>query len=241
MIKAKENSECDDREKSEKKNLTSYSAGEYDGNIEKTIPYYGIIHGEILKFVHSSGIEPSLWLDTGCGTGSFVEKALALFPGATFVLSDPSAEMMDTAKKRLERKKGWFRFLPPAPTQNLKMSGTPDIITAIQAHHYLQPQQRIDATLVCYNLLKEGGLYITFENIKPVTGEGIELGKKYWKDFQVSAGRSEKEAKKHLERFGNEYFPITVEQHLSMLRDCGFRSVELFWYSYMQAGFYCIK
>jgi tRNA (cmo5U34)-methyltransferase len=38
-----------------------------------------------------------------------------------------------------------------------------------------------------------------------------------------------------------EYFPITVEEHLDLLRNCGFGAVEMFWYSYMQAGFYCIK
>jgi tRNA (cmo5U34)-methyltransferase len=94
---------------------------------------------------------------------------------------------------------------------------------------------------VCYNLLKEGGIYITFENIRPLTEEGVAVGKRYWGKFQSLHGRKEKEIQTHLERFDTEYFPITVEEHLKLLRDTGFRTVELFWYSYMQAGFYCIK
>jgi tRNA (cmo5U34)-methyltransferase len=37
------------------------------------------------------------------------------------------------------------------------------------------------------------------------------------------------------------FFPITVEEHLSLLKKMGFNAVELLWYSYMQAGFYCVK
>jgi len=44
-----------------------------------------------------------------------------------------------------------------------------------------------------------------------------------------------------MQRFDVEYFPINIEEHLKLLRKTGFRIVELFWYSYMQAGFYGIK
>lgn len=34
---------------------------------------------------------------------------------------------------------------------------------------------------------------------------------------------------------------ITIEEHLTLLRNSGFRVVEILWRSYLQAGFYCIK
>ncbi|HNX57522.1 MAG TPA: class I SAM-dependent methyltransferase, partial [Spirochaetota bacterium] len=58
---------------------------------------------------------------------------------------------------------------------------------------------------------------------------------------QLSQGKSEESVNAHLERFDREYFPITVEDHISLLKETGFRRVELFWYSVMQAGFYAIK
>ena len=36
-------------------------------------------------------------------------------------------------------------------------------------------------------------------------------------------------------------FPITIEQHLEMLKNAGFKSVNILWVSYMQAGFWAIK
>jgi tRNA (cmo5U34)-methyltransferase len=90
-------------------------------------------------------------------------------------------------------------------------------------------------------LLKNKGLYITFENIRPSSKKGIENAKKYWSAFQFSKGKGTETVKDHMKRFDSEYFPITIEDHLTLLKTCGFQTVELFWYSYMQAGFYCIK
>jgi tRNA (cmo5U34)-methyltransferase len=45
----------------------------------------------------------------------------------------------------------------------------------------------------------------------------------------------------HLARFDVDYFPLTVAEHLQMLTQCGFRVVERFWCSVMQAGFYCVR
>ena len=47
--------------------------------------------------------------------------------------------------------------------------------------------------------------------------------------------------KMHIERRGVEVFPITNAQHLELLKKCGFRSVNVLWTSYLQAGFWAIK
>jgi tRNA (cmo5U34)-methyltransferase len=38
-----------------------------------------------------------------------------------------------------------------------------------------------------------------------------------------------------------EFVPITAEEHFDAFAQTGFRVVELFWFSQMQAGFYAIK
>ena len=44
-----------------------------------------------------------------------------------------------------------------------------------------------------------------------------------------------------LDRRGVETHPITIEQHLEILKRSGFSSVNLLWASYLQAGFWAIK
>jgi tRNA (cmo5U34)-methyltransferase len=225
-------------------NATPHLPEDYDARISGVLPYYSSFHQETINFVKSLPFSPKMWLDTGCGTGSLVNKAIKEFPSTKFLLLDPSEGMLNQAMKKLSSyNAARLEFLNASPTQDFsqELEEKPDVITAIQCHHYLSSDDRARATKVCYNLLKEGGVYITFENIRPLTEKGVFIGKRYWSKFQLTCGRTEEEVNEHLKRFDTEYFPITVEEHLKLLRNTGFGTVELFWYSYMQAGFYCIK
>jgi len=99
---------------------TPYSAQVYDNQVKNTIPYYDEFHTETVKIVKAVCIYPKTWLDTGCGTGSLVQKATTEFPDTHFVLVDPSPQMLDAAKKKLERQvAAKIQFLQPNPTEKL--------------------------------------------------------------------------------------------------------------------------
>jgi tRNA (cmo5U34)-methyltransferase len=215
---------------------------EYDVQVKRTIPYYEDFINETIELLLSLDRPPELWLDTGCGTGKMVETALSRFPATRFLMADPSDKMLEQARKKLQGE-GRVRFLDPVCSQDLGCVVTerPDVVTAIQCHHYLSKEERNRAVRGCFEVLIEGGTYVIFENIRPFTDSGVEIGKRYWGRFQRRNGKSQEEVDHHLARFDHEYFPITVEQHLDLLRNVGFSTVELFWYSYLQAGFYCIK
>lgn len=223
-------------------NKTSHAANDYDAQINKTIPNYHFFHEETLEIVKVTHPRPVSWLDTGCGTGTLVEKAAVFFADTQFVLADPSEQMLAIAKEKL------------APQEKLKvqylLTGTQDIawpeesfevITAIQSHHYLDAAARKKATQNCLRLLKPGGIYITFENISAHTDRGIQIGLERWKQFQMKNGKNEAKADEHIARFGKEYFPISLAQHMALLQEAGFGVVEVLWASIMQAGFYAIK
>ena len=225
-------------------NSTPHLPEDYDAQIAKIIPLYSSFHQETINFIKALPFTPRIWLDTGCGTGSLVKKAIQELPYTRFLLLDPSTGMLQQAREKLSScTEGKLEFLEASSTQEFvwEREEKADVVTAIQCHHYLCPEDRVKATKACYQMLNKGGVYITFENIRPFTEKGILTGKKYWGNFQLSTGRSQKEVDKHLDRFDVEYFPITVEEHLRLLRENGFETVELLWYSYMQAGFYCIK
>ncbi len=221
-------------------NSTPHFSSIYDEQVKNTIPYYDCFHLETINFIKSTRMNPKVWLDTGCGTGSLVKQASVIFKETDFILADPSSGMLEVAKGRLKNIHR-VKILDSVPTQKISLQSKVNIVTAIQSHHYSSQPVREEATQVCWNLLEVDGIYITFKNIRQVSTEGIKLGKDYWSDFQISKGKDAESVRKHIERFDVEYFPITVDEHLALLRKIGFRVVELFWYSYMQAGFYGIK
>jgi tRNA (cmo5U34)-methyltransferase len=225
-------------------NSTPHRANEYDSQIRKTIPFYDVFHRETIDVIRGIAPKPAVWLDSGCGTGTLIENALPCFPETVFYLSDPSVGMLEQAKSKLQAQNNQrVHFLSPIKTSEIPdaFHGKHDVITAILSHHYLSASDRIATTRKCHDLLKKGGLYITFENTMPFTDEGIEIGKRRWKEYQIHEGRSVDTVEKHMSRFNTEYFPITVDDHLKLLGSVGFRVVELFWFSIMQSGYYCIK
>ena len=172
-------------------NKSSHKSGDYDFEITDTIPYYESFHDESLKLVKTILTDPDIWLDTGCGTGTLVQKALKEFDNTHFILADPSLQMLNLAKnKLLEPYSERIKFLEPTETGNIIVDNDykPNVITAIQSHHYMSINQRFEATKNCYELLKHNGIYITFENIRPTTPTGVEIGLEYWKNFQESWG-----------------------------------------------------
>ena len=226
-------------------NARSFIPEVYDNVVRQIMPFYDTIQSETVDLVRTLKPEVKQWLDTGCGTGNLVEIALRFFPDTNFVLTDPTELMLKRAVDRLQvfpEKR--VRFLPSTPSEGLLSYENvlkPQVITAILCHHYFNKQQRRTATDVCYQLLEADGVFISVENIMPDSLQGTQLGLERWKRFQIEHGRESVMAEKHTKRFNSEYFPITVKEHLELLKETGFQTVELFWRSHVQAGFYAIK
>jgi tRNA (cmo5U34)-methyltransferase len=228
----------------ESDNATPHKAEDYDVGVRKTIPYYETIHWEAIDLIKTVKPDAKVWLDTGCGTGFTVEQAYPHFPQTHFIICDPAPKMLTEAKKRLQHiPKDRLTILEPMGSQELNkiIDREVDVITAVQAHLYLQRKERKKATENCFRLLNKFGIYVTTENIHPLSVKGVEIGLTRWTNFQLQAGRSKEEVEEHAQRFNKKYFPITIEEHLKLLRDTGFNTVEIFWYAQMQAGFYAIK
>ena len=226
-------------------NTTPHNSTDYDKQVRQTIPFYDTIQRETVDVIKTISPDVKCWLDTGCGAGYLVEIALPVFPQTHFVLADPSGPMLEQARVRLNKISGnRVELLPPVRSEDLLKYASemhPQVITAVLCHHYLDRFQRSRATETCYQLLDRGGVFLTVENISLRAGQSNRVGLGRWARFQLGQGRDKSTVEEHTRRFNSKYFPITVNEHLELLSRTGFRIVELFWLSHMQAGFYAIK
>jgi tRNA (cmo5U34)-methyltransferase len=223
-----------------KDNKTSQPAGEYDGNIGKTMPFYDLFHANAIGLVEVVKPDPQQWLDTGCGTGTLAARAAERFGQTRFVLADPSPAMLDLAKAKLTGPA--FDFCPGGTEELCFDDESFDVITAILAHHYYSsPEDRRRAAGNCFRMLKPDGIYVNFESFRPTSELGFRIAIEGWRRAQLARGKQEAAVEKYLSRCGVEFFPATLEENVRLLRETGFCVVEIFWLSGMQAGMYAIK
>lgn len=221
-----------------KDNSTPISSNEYDEEISNTLPYYNDFFEQTFDVVEQFGFEKINWLDLGCGTGILEEKALRRFNDVSFVLVDPSAEMLKQVQKKLKKES---MKCVCCGSDSIDFESDFNVVTAIQSHHYMKEPDRVRAIDNIFKSLKEGGIFISFENVIPDDDYIKNNELKRWGKYQISHGKTEEEAKEHNARCGVDYYPITVDKHREILKNAGFKHVHVFWYSYMQMGIYAIK
>lgn len=93
----------------------------------------------------------------------------------------------------------------------------------------------------CYDALKDNGLFISFENFAPFTDVGKSVYLEKWSRYQLKQGKSLEECKAHIERYGKDYFPITLSEHMELMQNCGFKAAEILRLSNMQVGLWGMK
>ena len=219
-------------------NRSAYDSNIYDEHIVNVLPYYREYHGQIIDLVQAYKQDTIDWLDTGCGTGTLALRVLEKEQNVRFTLCDPSEKMLNEAEKKLNDKN--IRFIKAA-SHEFDFNSEYDVITAVQSHHYYKPDERAKAVSNCYRALRDGGVFITFENIRMSSENSDAIAMKRWVNFLREHGNSEQDIKMQIDRRGVETFPITIEQHIELLKRTGFKSVDILWASYLQAGFMAIK
>lgn len=216
-----------------KQNSTPFYVAEYDRQIKRTLPFYEEMIQQIVDIAKVFGLQSIRWLDVGCGTGKMARTALDNFNIQKMVCIDVDKEMIGRAERFCDN--GKVEFLQ-CDVREMPYWEMFDIVTAVQINHYFKKGERIDAVKNCYDALEENGVYISFENFAPDSEEGRRLYLERWKQFQIAHGKTEQEADLHMKRYGQSYFPITISESVGLLKECGFRMVEILWVSYMQVG-----
>lgn len=212
----------------------AFSAESYDRDILNTIPYYDEVYNQIADVVSVAFLNKAVsWLDVGCGTGKMAEVSFEQCNVKRMICTDNSSAMLEVARQKISS--SYVEFLK-LPIEEVNYDSQFDVITSILVNHYMIYEERRIAVRNCYHALKEEGIFFTFENFAPCDKKMKNLYLKRWKKYQYGKGKSMKECEKHLSRYNTEYFPITIQEQIKILRDCGFKSAEIFWCSYMQVG-----
>lgn len=209
------------------------NVAEYDSQIKRTLPFYEEMFQQIVDIISLLDLQSIKWLDVGCGTGKMARTALEFFEIEKMLCIDVEQEMIKRAESFCDEEN--VEFLQ-SDIRELPYQEIFDVVTAVQVNHYFKKAERMAAIKKCYSVLKDDGIYISFENFAPDSEEGARLYLERWRQFQIVNGKSKVEADLHIERYSRDYFPVTISESIELLKECGFRMVEILWVSYMQVG-----
>lgn len=219
-------------------NKSAFSSTEYDRKIKQTLPYYDELYEQVIELVKLFNHNTVRWLDIGCGTGKMGSIAFENLELERFVFCDSSDKMIRIAKERFRCHNAEFSI---CDIKKLAYANEFNVITAIQVNHYLHIDERKIALQNVYEALENNGLYISFENFAPFTDLGKTVYLEKWKRYQMKQGKNLEECESHIKRYGKDYFPISISENIELMRNCGFKAVEILWLSNMQVGLWGIK
>jgi tRNA (cmo5U34)-methyltransferase len=186
-------------------------------------------------------------LDLCCGEGLLTETLLHALPGVTVHAYDGSASMLEATRRRAgaaDRLRtrvidlaalDWRRFDPPLRA----------VVSSLAIHHLDDAGKRL-LFADLHAALAPGGVFVLADVIRPATTVGHAIAARMWDEevrrralaLDGSEAGFEAFQRADWNHFRHDALdpidqPSTVAEHLTWLREAGFRDVDLHW---MMAG-----
>ncbi|MFV5590044.1 class I SAM-dependent methyltransferase [Acinetobacter variabilis] len=197
----------------------------YDDHIRKLIPGYELVHQQIEAILSTELPETAHILVVGCGTGYELSYLLQQHPNWTFTAIDPSAAMLEQARKHLASigAEQRVQFIQ-CTIQELDQQNTYDAALAILVAHFIPEPQKSDFFQDIYHSLKTGGIVLTYDLMQPEGENELKVMQKMAQQTGLSVQQSEN----MMARLQQDFFLISVEDSNELLTKVGFKQHKIY-------------
>jgi cyclopropane fatty-acyl-phospholipid synthase-like methyltransferase len=226
---------------------TSAAAEAYDAAAPVIHPYYTAVQDQILSHLPFGPQEPFTLVDLGGGSGRLAERVLERFEGARLTVIDQSEPFLALAERRLTRF-GARAAVVQSRLQDdwkAKLATAPRAIVSTSAIHHLEPREKQDLYLRCYEALAPGGFFINGDEFRPDNDAELLTLYKEWSSHMhgaIADGRISDSFRatldlwhdRNITRFGEpkksgDDCLETIAAQRGYLRDVGFKKIEAVW------------
>ena len=206
----------------------------YDQHIRKLIPGYELIHLQIQSLLHCLINEKrsaqATILIAGCGTGYELEYLVDLFPQAHFVALDPSAEMIEFAKKRLQHKSkitqmDWIVGDTTALHEYCEAHSINfDCILSILVSHFIQNGNKPQFLHDLYQSLNSGGVCLSYE----LTQIENQFEQNCLAQLALKTGLVQAQVDAMFQRLASDFALVSADEMQNLYLKAGFNKVKSF-------------
>lgn len=218
-----------------KERFDNEDAAVYGSQIQKYFPDYNYVHDLILEVVRPYIISETLILDLGGGTGRVAKLLLDAYPDCHIVIQDISANMLSEVPNKLKDHTGRFECVEGdffAESFDLGHKKFDCVVSIHAIHHGRNSDDYRNLYQKIFTWLKPGGCFACLDNVAGDTLELATLNYTNWAETLKSAFDTEN-IRRIVETTIREDSPISLREHMEILKDCGFNQTDVVWKKYI--------
>ncbi|MEM9410530.1 MAG: carboxy-S-adenosyl-L-methionine synthase CmoA [Planctomycetota bacterium] len=210
----------------------------FDDMVARSVPLYSDVQRAVPKLVGMLAHDPIRVVDLGCSTGTSLIHLAQALPHRHLELIgvDNSAAMLDKCNQKIQAL-GLESKIKVENSDIESFDLQAESISAILMNYTLQfiePEGRSSILhRLCKQLAPDGMLILSEKVIHHDTFFDEELTELYF-DFKRRMGYSELEIARKREALENVLIPFSVEENIELLRNAGFKRIEVLlkWFNF---------
>ncbi len=215
----------------------------FDDMVTRSVPFYLEFQRMITEMAADFAVENTNVYDLGCSTGTTLININQVVPdNVKFVGIDDSQEMLDKCKKNFE-KAGFTRDFELTSTdlnKGIRMENASLAVMCLTLQ-FIRPLYRERLVSDIYRQLNDNGCLILVEKVLGEDSLFNRLFIKYYYDMKRRNNYSEMEISQKREALENVLIPYKLEENRELLKQTGFRFVEVFFKWYNFCGIVAVK
>lgn len=210
----------------------------FDDMVSRSVPFYDEIHRIILDLVDRTDAISGSVYDLGCSTATtftLIDKHLKAQKKASpkMIGIDSSQSMLDKAQLKISENEINNVELRCQNIEEAELDN-PSMVIMNYTLQFIPVERRINVLKNIYNSLADEGIFVLTEKLKSPTRSVNNLLTDLYYDFKRRNGYSELEISQKREALENVLVPLTPKRQMNMLREAGFKRVEMIfrWYNF---------
>ncbi len=215
----------------------------FDDMVGRSVPFYAEIQRMIAEIGKDFAVYGSNLYDLGCSTGaSLLLLDKTVDQGVKFIGLDDSREMLKKCENKMHESGVTRDFELNYADLNEGISiENASVVNLCLTLQFIRPLYRQQLVQQLYDGMNENGCLILTEKVLGEDSLFNRLFIKYYYDMKRRHNYSDMEISQKREALENVLIPYKLEENKKLLKDCGFRLVDVFFKWYNFCGIIAVK
>ena len=215
----------------------------FDDMVSRSVPHYEEMQRMVCELSEDFAKPNTNLYDIGCSTATtLLTLDSILDPSVSFIGIDNAPDMLEKARQKIAGKTTRRPiYLKTADLhQELSMENA-SVVTMLLTLQFIRPLYRERVMKMIYSGMNEQGCLLLIEKLTSEDTTFNRLFIQHYYNFKRRNGYSDIEIAKKREALENVLIPYRLEENVLLLKETGFRHIEVFFRWYNFCGIIAVK